>query len=73
MLAGRGAIGKLKRPAGVVVPLSWVGIAKDHPTQDIDMTTEQKVARRKLSLLELAQELGNVSRACQVMGCVFKC
>ena len=32
------------------------------------MTTEQKVARRKLSLLELAQELGNVSRACQVMG-----
>ena len=32
------------------------------------MTSEQKVARRKLSLLELAQELGNVSRACQVMG-----
>ncbi|GAB3125269.1 IS481 family transposase [Novispirillum itersonii] len=32
------------------------------------MTTEKKVARRKLSLLELAQELGNVSRACKVMG-----
>jgi len=32
------------------------------------MTTEQKVARRKLSLLELAQEMGNVSRACKVMG-----
>lgn len=28
------------------------------------MTTEKKVARRKLSLLELAQELGNVSKAC---------
>ena len=28
------------------------------------MTTEQKVARRKLSLLELAQDLGNV--------CVFR-
>jgi transposase InsO family protein len=32
------------------------------------MTTEQKIARRKLSLLELAQELSNVSRACKVMG-----
>jgi hypothetical protein len=54
----------------VAVPLSWVqdGIAKDHPTQEIDMTSGQKVARRKLSLLELAQELGNVSRAYQVMG-----
>lgn len=32
------------------------------------MTTEEKVARRKLSLLELAAELSNVSRACRVMG-----
>jgi len=32
------------------------------------MTTDQKVARRKLSMLELAQELGNVSKACRVMG-----
>jgi transposase InsO family protein len=32
------------------------------------MTTEKKIARRKLSLLELAQELSNVSRACKVMG-----
>jgi transposase InsO family protein/transposase-like protein len=32
------------------------------------MTTEQKVARRKRSLLELAIELGNVSKACRVMG-----
>lgn len=32
------------------------------------MTTDQKVARRKLSLLELASELQNVSKACQVMG-----
>jgi len=32
------------------------------------MTTEEKVARRKLSLLELAHELGNVSKACKVMG-----
>ena len=32
------------------------------------MTSEQKVARRKLSLLELAADLGNVSRACKAMG-----
>ena len=32
------------------------------------MTTEAKVARRKLSLLQLASELNNVSKACRVMG-----
>ncbi|WP_341643720.1 IS481 family transposase [Thauera sp. SDU_THAU2] len=32
------------------------------------MTTEEKIARRKLSLLDLAQELHNVSKACKVMG-----
>ncbi len=32
------------------------------------MTTKDKIARRKLSLLELAGELSNVSRACKVMG-----
>jgi transposase InsO family protein len=32
------------------------------------MTTKDKVARRMLSLLELAKELENVSRACKVMG-----
>ena len=34
------------------------------------MTTVQaeKIARRKLSLLQLAQELGNVSKACRITG-----
>jgi hypothetical protein len=32
------------------------------------MTTEEKVARRKLSPLDLAQELRDVSKACKVMG-----
>jgi len=32
------------------------------------MTADKKVARRKLSLLELAAELSNVSKACKVMG-----
>lgn len=29
---------------------------------------QKKVARRKLSLLELAEEMGNVSKACKTMG-----
>lgn len=32
------------------------------------MTTREKVTRRKLSLLQLASDLANVSRACKVMG-----
>ena len=32
------------------------------------MTAKDKIARRKLSLLELASDLANVSRACTVMG-----
>jgi molybdenum-dependent DNA-binding transcriptional regulator ModE len=38
------------------------------PEKENVMTTKKKVARRKLSLLELATELGNVSKACKVMG-----
>jgi hypothetical protein len=32
------------------------------------MTTEQKVIKNKVGLLNLAQTLGNVSQACKVMG-----
>jgi len=32
------------------------------------MTTEQKIIRNKVGLLELARALGNVSQACKVMG-----
>lgn len=32
------------------------------------MTTEQKIIKNKLGLLKLAEALGNVSRACRVMG-----
>ena len=32
------------------------------------MTTKDKVARRKLSLLQLATEMDNVSKACRIMG-----
>jgi hypothetical protein len=32
------------------------------------MTTQEKIIKNKLGVLELAQHLGNVSRACKVMG-----
>ena len=36
------------------------------------MTTKDKVARRKLSVPELASELDNVSRACRKLGIPFR-
>jgi hypothetical protein len=33
------------------------------------MTTEQKIIKTKVGVLELARQLGNVSQACKVMGC----
>ena len=32
------------------------------------MTTERKVIRAKIGLLELGKQLGNVSQACKVLG-----
>ena len=32
------------------------------------MTTKEKVARRKLSMLELASNLNNVPEACRIIG-----
>ena len=32
------------------------------------MTTEEKIIKNKLGLLRLAEELGNVSQACKIMG-----
>jgi hypothetical protein len=32
------------------------------------MTSEQKIIRAKIGLLELAKQLGNVSQACKMMG-----
>src|SRR6266498_4723910 len=52
--AGRGAVGAAKRPR--------LGALED------TMTTEQKIIRAKVGLLELAKQLGNVSQACKMMG-----
>src|SRR6266498_2189941 len=52
--AGRGAVGVAKRPR--------LGALED------TMTTEQKIIRAKVGLLELAKQLGNVSQACKMMG-----
>jgi len=32
------------------------------------MTTDQKIIKNKVGLLELARQLGNVSRACKILG-----
>ena len=32
------------------------------------MTTQQKIIKNKVGLLELAKHLGNVSKACHIMG-----
>ena len=32
------------------------------------MTTDQKIIRAKVGLLELAKQLGNVSQACKMLG-----
>lgn len=48
--------------------MSYVESGNQQPTQEDIMTTEEKVVRRKLSMLELATELNNVSKACKVMG-----
>jgi len=52
--ARRGAVGVAKRPR--------LGALED------TMTTEQKIIRAKVGLLELAKQLGNVSQACKMMG-----
>ena len=48
-----------------------VGVAQ-RPASAIGghMTTEQKIIRAKVGLLELAKQLGNVSQACKMMGSV---
>jgi hypothetical protein len=48
------ATGEMKRPC--------LGALED------TMTTEQKIIRAKVGLLELAKQLGNVSQACKMMG-----
>jgi hypothetical protein len=52
--AARGAVGVAKRPASAAL--------------EDTMTTEQKIIRAKVGLLELAKQLGNVSQACKMMG-----
>jgi hypothetical protein len=52
--AGRGAVGVAQRPASAAL--------------EDTMTTEQKIIRAKVGLLELAKQLGNVSQACKMMG-----
>src|SRR5687768_18546204 len=36
--------------------------------RSVSMTTDQKIIKNKVGLLNLAQQLGSVSQACKVMG-----
>ena len=36
--------------------------------RNVTMTTDQKIIKNKVGLLELAKQLGNVSQACKVFG-----
>jgi hypothetical protein len=59
--------------AGVVIPsldvlkMELSSLHRDRPGEH-EMTTTEKVARRKPGLLEVAKELHNVSKACQITG-----
>jgi hypothetical protein len=56
----------------VAEPLSsgvdGVAARRIEPERKTTMTANDKIARRKLSPLELAPDLVNVSRACKLMG-----
>src|ERR1700741_2155086 len=48
---------------------SWSGLRSAPPRRlENTMTTEQKIIRAKVGLLELAKQLGNVSQACKMLG-----
>jgi hypothetical protein len=43
-------------------------LAAPHNHKESNVTTQDKIARRKLSLLELASDLKNVSKVCKITG-----
>jgi hypothetical protein len=55
-----------RTPAGETL-LGALGFQRLGDLEDT-MTTEQKIIRAKVGLLELAKQLGNVSQACKMMG-----
>ena len=59
---------KRKRPCRP--RFGYRGVAKLHEPENTEdaMTTRKKVARRKLSLLDLVVDMGNMSKACKIMG-----
>jgi molybdenum-dependent DNA-binding transcriptional regulator ModE len=43
-------------------------LIKTHKEVTLMIHTNEKIIRHKVGLLNLAEELGNVSKACQMMG-----
>jgi hypothetical protein len=44
------------------------GLNPNNPKKEVIMTTQDKFVKRKLSILELAEFLKNVSQACKING-----
>jgi transposase InsO family protein len=44
------------------------GLSPNNPIKEVNMTTQEKIVRSKLSILELAEYLKNVSEACRING-----
>ena len=51
-----------------VTPIDGLGTRPQGGKGVSDMTTEQKIIKNKVGLLELARQLGNVSQACKILG-----
>ena len=51
-----------RRSRSGVVPIDAI------QRKECQMTTEQKIIKNKVGLLELARQLGNVSSACKILG-----
>ena len=53
---------------GIHKPKTESFLAEKDSNQSNEITVNDKIIKNKLGLLNLAQELGNVSKACQMMG-----
>jgi hypothetical protein len=54
--------------AGATRSRGVIGLLRHTPTRGDRMTASGTSTRRGLSLLQLAEELGNVSKACKLIG-----
>jgi hypothetical protein len=58
------------RPNERVARFPFVDELSGYNAKEETMTTQDKLIRRKMSLLELAEFLGNISNACRLMAVI---